>query len=368
MNSPEPPHRILSIDGGGIRTLIGIEVLAELEQRLAARYGDEQYRLCKHFDLVAGTSAGAMVAGAIALGIPMADVREFVARNAGAMFRRSRLQDRLRWRYDKTELEQNIKRWFGADTELGSPKLRTLVLLVMANWNTDSPWLVSNNPQAPFNARHLDDCNLTVPLWQLARASAAAPAFYEPQTIRFGADKHYEFVFVDGALTGFLNPAFKAFQYATTAPYGIGWPAGEQRISLLSIGSGDVRHRRPKAAAGDLGIWRALKAMPNTMLYESMREQDLLCRTLGRCRIGDPIDLEIGDLIDARTAAEPRLFTYYRFNVPLTDEALAKIGCAHIDGARVRRIDAIDQAPAFAEIGRALAAASLDRYLGDLTP
>ena len=61
--------------------------------------------------------------------------------------------------------------------------LKTLQLMVMRNWSTDSPWLASNNPNARFNQPELDDCNLHLPLWQLTRASAAAPAYYVPETI-----------------------------------------------------------------------------------------------------------------------------------------------------------------------------------------
>lgn len=367
-NPTAPAKRILAIDGGGIRCLIGIEVLAELEQRLALAYAEPGYRLCQHFDLVAGTSGGAIIATAVALGLPMADIRDFVIANARNMFRPAQWYRRYWSLYDKAHLESNMQHWFGADTQLGSDRLRTLLLLVMRNWTTDSPWLVSNNPNAPFNARHLDDCNLNLPLWQLASASAAAPAYYTPQTIRFGREKPYDFVFVDGGLTGFLNPAFKAFLYATTEPYGLSWPAGEDQITLLSIGAGDVRQRRARTPASDITLLGAVRTMPNAMLQASVREQDLLCRSLGRCRTGDPIDLEVGDLHHARSAAEPRLFNYHRINVPLTEAGLAHIGCAQIPPRAVRRIDAVEQVQALSEIGQALAQHTLGQVLPDLLP
>jgi len=363
-----PAKRILAIDGGGIRCLIGIEVLAELEQRLAAAFGDPGYRLCQHFDLVAGTSGGAIIATAVALGLPMVDIRDFVVANARNMFRPAQWYRRYWSLYDKEELEHNMQHWFGADTRLGSDRLRTLLLLVMRNWTTDSPWLVSNNPDAPFNARHLDDCNLDLLLWQLASASAAAPAYYTPQTIRFGREQPYDFVFVDGGLTGFLNPAFKAFLYATTEPYGLSWPAGEDGLTLVSIGAGDARQHRTRKPASDITLLGAVRTMPNAMLQASVREQDLLCRSFGRCRTGGPIDLEVGDLRHTSSAAEPRLFTYHRINVPLTDAGLAHIGCGHIPPRMVRRIDAVEQVQALSEIGRALALHTLGQVLPDLLP
>lgn len=357
-------RRILAIDGGGIRCLIGIEILLALEERLAAATGRAQCRLCDHFDLVAGTSGGAIIASAVALGLPMREIRDFVVANAGNMFRAASWYARFWSRYDKTELEGNLKQWFGADTTVGSERLRTLLLLVMRNWSTDSTWIVSNHPAAPFNDRRLDDCNLDLKLWQLARASSAAPVYYLPETIRFGRKKPYEFVFVDGGLTGFLNPAFKAFQFATTEPYGVNWPAGEDRLLIVSVGSGDTRHKRIGRPASDITVWRAVMGVPNAMLLATIREQDLLCRTFGRCLTGDPIDVEVGDMRSARTAVEPRLFRYHRLNVMLTEEGLTSIGCAHIRPSTVVRIDAADRVKELSEIGRGVA----DRLLDGVVP
>ena len=73
---------------------------------------------------------------------------------------------------------------FGRDTTLGSDKLKTVLMMVMRNATTDSPWPVSNNPFAKYNQRvrddgsSRDDCNLDIPLWQLVRASTAAPVYF----------------------------------------------------------------------------------------------------------------------------------------------------------------------------------------------
>ncbi|MBU1360483.1 MAG: patatin-like phospholipase family protein [Gammaproteobacteria bacterium] len=353
-------RRILALDGGGIRCLIGIEILLALEERLAAETGDPGRRLCQHFDLVAGTSGGAIVGTAVALGLPMREIRDFVVANARNMFLEAPWHTRLRSWYDKSVLERNMRDWFGDDTTLGSDKLRTLLMLVMRNWSTDSPWLVSNNPAARFNARELDDCNLDLKLWQLARASAAAPAYYTPETIRFGVEKPYDFVFVDGGLTAFLNPAFKAFQFATTAAYGLQWPAGEERMLLVSVGAGEARHRRVGQHGDSVNLWTAMAGMPNAMLQATVREQDLLCRTFGRCRTGHEIDLEVGDMQSTATAIEPRLFGYHRLSPQLTTAGLAALGLEHIATKSVIQIDAVEQVEALSEIGRRYAAQVID--------
>ncbi len=60
---PGETLRILSIDGGGIRGLIPALVLLELENRLGAAGKDRQ--LYKHFDLIAGTSTGGIIAAGL---------------------------------------------------------------------------------------------------------------------------------------------------------------------------------------------------------------------------------------------------------------------------------------------------------------
>src|SRR5262245_19785119 len=149
--------RILTIDGGGVRGMIPIEVLVRMEEALAARTGTRDVRLADHFDLVAGTSVGAIIASAVALRISMREIRDFMRDNSTAMFRPAGPLSRLyhHW-YDKQQLEAELIRWFGADTTLGSDRLRTLLLLVMRNASTDSPWIVSNNGRAQYNQRDRD--------------------------------------------------------------------------------------------------------------------------------------------------------------------------------------------------------------------
>jgi len=357
------PKRILAIDGGGVRGVIPIEVLTSLEDTLASRTGNPGLRLADHFDLVAGTSVGAIIASAVALRIPMREIRDFMMGNARAMFRPAGWRRWFYYWYDKRQLEDQLKSWFGQDTTLGSERLRTLLLLVMRNASTDSPWLVSNCAGAPYNQRERDDCNLDLKLWQLARASAAAPAYFEPEVVSLGRARAYRFVFVDGGMTGFNNPAFKAFLYATTEPYGLGWTAREDELLVVSVGTGELRQQDAVLEPGRMSLWYNLQEVPRALMYAAGREQDLLCRTFGRCLMGEPIDLEVGDLHAVRTAVQPKLFTYFRINASLTRAGLAELGCPHVDPNHVNRLDGAQYVDELSEVGRALAGRALTDVL-----
>jgi hypothetical protein len=74
-----------------------------------------------------------------------------------------------------------------------------------------APWPVSNNPAAKYNALDRIDCNLRIPLWQFVRGSTAAPTYFPPEVGKVGED---EFIFVDGGVTMYNNPAFQLFLMA----------------------------------------------------------------------------------------------------------------------------------------------------------
>ena len=80
---------ILSIDGGGARGVLALEILVHLEAELARASGNANARLADCFDLVAGTSVGAVYASMIALGIAAVDVRDFTLKTLKATFTRS---------------------------------------------------------------------------------------------------------------------------------------------------------------------------------------------------------------------------------------------------------------------------------------
>ena len=348
------PRRILSIDGGGIRCMIAVEILLSLERKIREVTNDNTRRLCDQFDLIAGTSGGAIVASAVAMGRSMSEVRDFVLQNARYMCKTVRWYERWRSKYDEAALSAHMRDLYGADTTLGTDQLESLLLLVLRNWSTESPWLVSNNPFAKYNHPDLDDCNLNLPLWQLARASAAAPYYYEPETIRFGQENQYEFVFVDGALTGLLNPAFKAFQYVTNGAYGINWPASEEELVVVSVGAGDLRKKRLDKTARHLNILRAALDVPDALMYTTTREQDLLCRTFGRCITGGSIDSEVDDMKKHAFPVEPRMFRYHRINPALSTSGLESIGCAHITAENLHPVDSVKYLQELAEVGGAM--------------
>jgi uncharacterized protein len=347
------PKRILALDGGGIRGIVTLEILARIESLLREKSGRrDDFVLADYFDFISGTSTGAIIGTALSLGMTVADIRNFYLDTGRQMFEQASVLRRFRYKYEDRQLSLKLHEVFGAETTLGSDRLKTLVMAVMRNATTDSPWPVTNNPFAKFNQRDLPDCNLNIPLWQLVRASTAAPCFFPPEVVRMGAE---EFIFIDGALTTYNNPAFQAFLMATVEPYNLNWPAGEDQILVVSIGTGTNPKANADLQASEMNILYHSASLPLALMFAALNEQDFLCRVFGKCLAGDPLDCEIGDLIGQKGPANPKLFTYLRYNAELTGRGLAELGLGDIQPEEVQKIDSVEHLDDLQRIGQAVA-------------
>jgi patatin-like phospholipase/acyl hydrolase len=347
------PKRILALDGGGIRGIITLEILARIESLLRERLGRQaDFVLADYFDFIAGTSTGAIIGTGLSLGMTVTDIRRFYLDSSREMFMKASVLRRFRYKYEDKKLSQKLREVFGAETTLGSDSLKTVLMLVMRNATTDSPWPVSNNPFAKFNQRERPDCNLNIPLWQLVRASSAAPVFFPPEVVQVGAE---EFIFVDGGLTTYNDPAFLAFLMATVEPYNLNWPAGEDEILLVSIGTGTVPKANIDLQPTEMNLLYNTVSLPMALIYAALNEQDFLCRVFGKCLVGAPLDQEIGDLIGKQGPVNPKLFTYLRYNAELTSQGLAALGLADIQPEEVQEIDSIKHTRDLQRIGQAVA-------------
>lgn len=354
------PKKILACDGGGILGLISVEVLARIEALLRERQPPEKragFVLADWFDYFAGTSTGALIATCLALGMSVQRIRDFYLESGREMFDKAGLLERLHYKYDDDKLSLKLKLEIGADTTLGSDKLRSLLTVVMRNATTDSPWPLSNNPRALYNRRTRPDgtprenCNLDLPLWQLVRASTAAPTYFPPEVVKVGGKT---FVFVDGGVTTYNNPAFLTFTMATLAPYAVNWPCGEERMLVVSVGTGNAAKADPDLAPREMHLLYQAGTIPAALMAAAQNQQDLLCRMFGRCLAGEALDREVGDLIGAAGPVAPKLFTYLRYDADVSRAGLDALGLPHVEPAHVQLMDSTAHIAEIQAVGRAL--------------
>jgi hypothetical protein len=344
-------HRLLSIDGGGVRGVVALEVLARIEQVLRERTGDQDLVLGDWFDYVGGTSTGAIIAGGVAIGLPVSRIQALYRENMHSIFTRAGILDLVRARYDEAGIEAVLRREFGEHRTLGSDDLHCLLLLGLRNTSTGSPWPVSSNPAGRYNQG--PGSNLGLPLWQLVRASSAAPTFFVPEEVEVDGQT---FVFSDGAVTTLNNPALQLVLMATLPAYRLGWPTGRDELLLVSVGTGTTERARAGLRADDLNLLSYATQVPEALIHSAGVQNDYLCRVLGECRHGPALDRELGDLVGgAGLLAEP-LFSYVRYDAETHLASLEELGVTHLRPEWLDRIDGVDFLEEMCEFGRALAA------------
>jgi len=368
--APKPQRRLLALDGGGIRGLITIEILAAIEAALRKNAGNEKLVLADWFDYVAGTSTGAIIACCISLGMSIDQIRTFYRQQGALMFQKAQIPRRFWWyKYRSDQLAAALKNVIGANETLGSDRVRTLLLLVMRNATTDSHWPLSNNPGAIFNQG--EGSNLSLPLWQLVRASTAAPVFFPPEKIAVVAGAP-PFLFVDGGVTAFNNPAFLLFIMATIEPYKLQWPTGTDKMLLVSVGTGANADANAHLLPGAMNLIYNATKIPAALMYAALVQQDTLCRIYGQCRFGAPLDLEIGDLRKtASPGGVPKAFAYCRYEPELSAEGLSDLGLDDVPARNVQQMDSVAHMGDLSRLGKAYAAkyflpAHFEGFLGFL--
>lgn len=365
------PRKLLALDGGGIRGVLTLEVLARIEAELQNRLGrDDTFVLADYFDYVAGTSTGAVIATCLSLGMRIDEIRNFYVSSGPAMFDKARLIKRYyRNKFHDQKLKAKLqdviaKRTLEPEAKLGSQAIRTYLLLILRNATTDSPWPLSNNPEAKYNDRTRPDCNLELPLWQLVRASTAAPTYFPPEVVFVG---DHEFIFVDGGVTMYNNPAFQLFLMATVEPYKLGWPTGEDKMLLVSIGTGTAANANESLTPEQMNIIYNATSLPSAFMFAAANEQDLLCRVFGNCLHGNALDRELWDMQGAngKGPVSPKLFTYMRYNADLSRAGLDALGLPHIEPRNVQKLDSVDHITELQEVGRAVAREiNIDHFAG----
>jgi patatin-like phospholipase/acyl hydrolase len=350
------PRKLLALDGGGIRGLITVEVLAEIERRLRRDRGDE-FRLADEFDYIAGTSTGAIIATCLSLGMSVDEIRDFYRSSGTAMFDKASFFRRFRTKFEDDRLAAKLKEVLKEETTLGSDKLKTLLLIVMRNATTDSPWPLSNNPDAKYNLdrRRKDGlaCNLDLPLWQLVRASTAAPTYFPPETIDAGGPNPFQMV--DGGVTMYNNPAFLLFLMATVEPYNLNWPTGTDQMLIVSIGTGTSPKANADLSPQEMNLLYNASSIPSALMFAALNEQDMLCRVFGDCLAGDELDREIGTLIGKQGPSVPKLFKYVRYNAELTSDWLGRHGLGKIEPRDVQKLDSTNFMDELAQVGEKVA-------------
>lgn len=338
------PKRILALDGGGTKGIIELAFLARIEALLRNHYGDDaNFRLADWFDLIGGTSTGAIIAAALAMGKTVGEITELYLDLAPIAFRRRgwRIAGLIS-RFDARPLVEFLRAQFG-DLTLDSGDLRTGLGIIAHRFDTGSPWLISNNPRAPYWADPADGSyigNRHYSLAEVVRASTAAPGYFEPQKINviLGGKPAW---FVDGGLSPHNNPSLMLLMMTQAKAFGLNWQYGPENLMLLSIGAGQYRRglsigTRPPNTAGILAVQGLMQS-----LAASQMQTLTLLQWLSEPAMPWQINSEIGDM-SGELLGGRALLSFQRYDMLLEEAWLeARLGWRPSPKmlARMRRLD-----------------------------
>ncbi|MFZ0806214.1 MAG: patatin-like phospholipase family protein [Candidatus Sulfotelmatobacter sp.] len=360
------PRRLLAIDGGGLAGLIPAEALIQIEQQLNQITGTQKL-LCERFDFIGGTSTGAILAAGLALGKTANELRDFYMNFGPDIFTPEPFFPIRFWhKYPSGPLEKHLQDVLGESTALGSNLLRTQIMLVAKNATLGNDWFFTNNPNGKFFKN-----NSGLPLWQVVRASSAAPTYFPPRTIQVPDDAGNQQTcdFIDGGVSSYNNPALQVFLEATVPAYGVGWPMGADRLLLISLGTGFGEVTIPAGKASHYQMLDWAQYMIKELMNEANLQQNVLMHLIGQrppqissatmeltssgAASGVP-DVNALDLVSAGLQAQ-KLVTYQRVTVGLTRQRLDQLGLPDVDPVKVREMDAADQIPNMQRLGEAVA-------------
>jgi len=311
------PKRILALDGGGVRGAISTAFLERIEQLLRERQGADVC-LADHFDLVGGTSTGAIIAGALALGYGTAYLKHFYFKLAPRVFRKPWWR-MMYWhaKFDAEALRREIESVVG-ERKLESGDLRTGYALVAKRIDTGSPWLLMNNPRAPFWKDPADKSyvgNRHYRLSNLVRASTAAPVYFDPEVLEIIQGEPHG-LFIDGGISPYNNPSLALFMITQLKAFGLTWPTGPDKLLIVSVGTGGYRTSLSSIQARKMLAFRLAIHALGGMITDSQNQALALLQWLGQCPQPWTIDSEIGTLAADRLAGGP-LFRFVRYDVKL---------------------------------------------------
>jgi len=347
--------RILSLDGGGIRGVFTLEILLRMQEMLRAHTGNPDLMLADHFDFMAGTSTGAMIATGLSWGMDAQKIMDVYEEHGKSMFQsvswwRHPIRRMFISHYESEPLSRILQKTFSEDGEgkvpalLSTKRLKTLLLVVVRNQTTGSAWPLTNNPKAIYNDASLPDCNMNIPLWKIVRASTAAPVF-DPEEIMLGDRLQ---VFVDGGITPYNNPALIAALTAVLPSYRIEWEPGPDKIRVISIGATRFSTGAFETTAKQMWVGYNAQRIPMALIQGVSLEQDYICRCLGECLHGEAVDSEIGDLVGLELPGR-KWFSYVRYNRSyLGKEAQALL----LAQTKLAKLDDVGMIPQLREIGR----------------
>jgi len=215
------PFRILSLDGGGAKGFYSLGVLREIEG-LAGR------RLCDTFDLVFGTSTGAIIGALIALGRSVDEIYTLYRAHVPSIMQPKSARE-------KTRALAKLASDVFEDAQFTD--IRTGLGIVTTKWALERPLIFKGDAAQAQGRAATFVPGFGVPICEAVQASCSAYPFFDRKIVTTSAGDKIELV--DGGYCA-NNPTLYAIADATCA---LGHRLEDLRV--VSVGVGNYPEPKP---------------------------------------------------------------------------------------------------------------------------
>lgn len=289
--------RILSIDGGGIRGIYSAYLLQKIKNEFEINLKD-------HFDMIAGTSTGSIIASAIVCDIPMEDIVNLYKEKGCQIFSKKpwwKLPKYFSSKFKSNPLKQILDENF-RDIKLGD--ISKPLILPASNITTGKVYV----------SKSFYDKNFTrdkhIKLSDAVLASCSAPTYFDPHSVG-------EALLADGGLWA-NNPSLVAVIEAKRRNIEL------EDIRILSVGTGLYKpeYKYNTKCMGFFTGWKRSKLIEYILSLQSQSTDnylDLLLRKEQKFRLNFESNMELS-LDDSKTikkliAKANEDFTYESDNI-----------------------------------------------------
>jgi predicted acylesterase/phospholipase RssA len=259
--SPEKPCRILSLDGGGAKGFYTLGVLAQVQAMLNGK------PLCEHFDLIFGTSTGAIIAALLALEYKIEDILTLYRQHVPTVMKNSTAGGRTK------ALDKLVAKIFG---DKDFTQVKTGVGIVATHWHLEKPMIFKSTVAQAHGRQNSFIPGFGCKIGEAVRASCSAYPYFERFILTTGQGIMVELF--DGGYCA-NNPTLYAIADAVKA-----FKKDYADLRVLSVGVGSYPEPRHWVTPKSMATWLAKACLGFTGLQLLQKTLDVNTTSMEQLR------------------------------------------------------------------------------------
>lgn len=241
---PDSLCRILTLDGGGAKGFYTLGVLKEIEAMIDCP-------LHERFDLIFGTSTGAIIAALISLGYTVDQIHELYKEHVPTVMRANNAGAKT------AALSALATEIFGTQT---FENVKTGVGIVATRWATERPMIFKGNVSQAHGRKGTFKAGFGVSIADAVQASCSAYPFFDRKTVKTHTGDLIELI--DGGYCA-NNPTLYAIADALNA-----LNKNRSELRVVNVGVGVY----PEPPPSSLKMWLAKKYLVSVQLLQKTLE------------------------------------------------------------------------------------------------